>query len=604
MMTRRLSSCRSMAVALAVLGLVGARRTNAQQSKAPVATVVAIRGSAQAVGTGAVQRALKIKSPLYRSDTIKTGQRGRIQIMFTDRTMVSLGRSTTFEIRAYEYDPAKSAGTFVTHVEEGIFRVLGGGIAKLAPQDFKVETTTATIGIRGSSFMGTLAGGRLTVIFLGGVGIVIDNQAGTLEIRRPNFGTVVRTAFARPQRARRFTVAEIRGLIDHLMGIGETPDEKNVPGTDDKKPGSTDPAGNQQTGDDSASDDVLYELAAALVAALQEDSTQANQNTNTAATDQGGPQEPAGGPDQTVPTQQHHGHAVTIAELSAAPGRRGGSGSDVVLRNHDDPNSTTDNPSDYLQFSTKEGDPGSLDGTGTLELGDGTGGSTGTMEFSETNTTRGAGDYTFAAEFSPGTGTSVNNLSGAIKTGDKGIDSSGGRAARAETWWNWGIWDIDFDNGVDRYTTAQLSADIPAGYWCAGVRTAQDYINSQINNEAVGLYNGGARCIERPISGSMAEYTGNSSLLVDFGARAVTGQLDFTGTGGPSMGLSATIGQTTRDFQGTILDVTTTTRGRDAVLSSRVDGSFFGPTANGVGGTFDAQTSNASYIGVFGADTD
>lgn len=617
MMIRRLSSAHFAVLGLVLFGLQGAPWTDAQESEPPVATVVAARGGVQAIAGDGATRQLQIKSPIHQGDTLKTGKRGRVQILFTDGTTISLGRNTVLEVSLYEYKPEQSEGALVTHVDEGVFRVLGGAITKFAPENFKVKTPTVTIGVRGSSFMGSLSGTELTIVFLGGIGIVLDNQAGTFEIRRPNFGTVVRTSFSRPEALRRFTTAEIRGLLDHLMGVGQAPDGEGRGGAEDRQPKGGEPQGSlDQEGppggrglEEPASpgpegDSNEYEVIATLITWLEGASTLANQNTAVPAGEEGGTEEPPSEPGQSVPNQLHNGHAVGIADVSPLLARSRASDSQAIIHNNDDPNDATDNASDYFQFTTQEGAPGRLEGSGSLELSDRADRSTGPMAFSESNASRGVSDYAFAAQFNDGPGDLVNNLSGSIKTADEALGNTAQSTTQPESWWNWGVWNVDFDNGTDRYTTSELPTGAPAGYWIAGVRTARDYIRGLINNDATGVYNGGARCIEQPAEGAMAEYSGGSRFLVDFGGRAITGELNFSAAGGPSMGVSAQIGQGNRDFLGTILDVTPPGGDRAEPVNSRVGGSFFGPTANSIGGTFNAETTNTKYIGVFGADAD
>jgi len=168
--------------------IFGAIRGDAAES---VGMIVAIRGQAEAVSPDNVSRALKMKSPIFRGDTLKTGARGRLQMSFLDETVISLGRSTEMTIEEFEYAADKSDGKLVTRVEQGVFRVMGGAIAKIAPDNFRTVTPTATIGIRGSFYLGTLFDQILTAVFLGGTGITVSNMEGAIAITQVSFGTVV-----------------------------------------------------------------------------------------------------------------------------------------------------------------------------------------------------------------------------------------------------------------------------------------------------------------------------------------------------------------------------------------------------------------------------
>ena len=63
----------------------------------PIGLVVALRGVVTAVNTSGAQRRLAVQDKIYPADTIKTGSRGRVQMMFDDNTLVSLGTNTVMQ---------------------------------------------------------------------------------------------------------------------------------------------------------------------------------------------------------------------------------------------------------------------------------------------------------------------------------------------------------------------------------------------------------------------------------------------------------------------------------------------------------------------------
>ncbi len=178
----------------------------------PVALVVAIRGKAEAIDARGNTRGLVMKSPVYRSDTIKTGPQGRIQVLFTDNTIVSLGRASEMVVVEHVWNAENKSGAMKTRVKEGVFRIMGGAIAKEAPHSFITVTPAATIGIRGSMYAGRVDGGRLTVVFEGGRGIDVANEVGAVSITRPGFGTSIPAAGMPPQRPKRFSAQDLSDL--------------------------------------------------------------------------------------------------------------------------------------------------------------------------------------------------------------------------------------------------------------------------------------------------------------------------------------------------------------------------------------------------------
>jgi len=192
-----------------------------------VATVVAARGDVQVFDAKGKGRPLAIQTPIFEDDSIKTGEHSRVQIMFSDNTLINLGNATTMKIAEYRWQPGQKDGALKTQIKEGTFRVMGGALAKDAPQNFKTETPTATIGIRGSMYAGFVTPDFLSVVFQGGKGIEITNAFGTVEITKPGFGTKV--ALAKPPLPPiKFTAQEIGEMNKSLSGngAGEKDDKK------------------------------------------------------------------------------------------------------------------------------------------------------------------------------------------------------------------------------------------------------------------------------------------------------------------------------------------------------------------------------------------
>ncbi len=193
-----------------------------------VATVIALRGTVIAQGKGGAARNLSLKSQIFQEDVLKTDKNGRLQIMFTDNSIISLGRDSEMKIAEYRWQPEQKDGALITQALKGFFRVMGGALAKDAPQNFKTETLIATIGIRGSMYAFKSTTDSLSVVFQGGKGIEIFNDLGKVTITTPGFGTHV-VLNAPPARPTKFTEQEINNLNRGFNGNGVN-DSGSLPG--------------------------------------------------------------------------------------------------------------------------------------------------------------------------------------------------------------------------------------------------------------------------------------------------------------------------------------------------------------------------------------
>ncbi len=116
----------------------------------PVGTVVAIEGHATAKGDTGHDRKLDMSEPVFLNDNIKTGDKAKLQILFTDDTMFAMGENSEVTINEYLFNPGeKKKNGMGMKMGMGIFRVITGKITDLNPERFSLKSTRATIGIRG-----------------------------------------------------------------------------------------------------------------------------------------------------------------------------------------------------------------------------------------------------------------------------------------------------------------------------------------------------------------------------------------------------------------------------------------------------------------------
>jgi len=165
-----------------------------------IATVTAIKGSATIIRNGSNIDA-KLGSSLQEKDSIKTHENTKVQLIFADETIISLGKNSDFSIKKYLFEDGKESIAKFGMIK-GAMRAITGKIGKITPQRFSVSTKTATIGIRGTNFsiiIGTdgshqvfCSYGKITVTYNGKTNIVqqgylIDiSSTGEVEVKEFN----------------------------------------------------------------------------------------------------------------------------------------------------------------------------------------------------------------------------------------------------------------------------------------------------------------------------------------------------------------------------------------------------------------------------------
>ncbi len=117
---------------------------------ASIGKITVLKGKVTITRDGGDIRA-KSGSILEKRDFIQTSKNAKVQIVFTDKTIFTIGKNSTLDIADYLYDeaqPSKNKAKF--NVLKGAFTSITGRIGKLNKSKFKLKTKSASIGIRGT----------------------------------------------------------------------------------------------------------------------------------------------------------------------------------------------------------------------------------------------------------------------------------------------------------------------------------------------------------------------------------------------------------------------------------------------------------------------
>ena len=111
---------------------------------ANVAKVVAFKGEAKIV-RNKLDILVSMSSVLIKNDEIKTKNNTKVQILFKDETIITIGKNSHFKIDDYSYDKTNASSLARFNFIEGSFRTITGAIGKIAPEKFRIQTKTSNI---------------------------------------------------------------------------------------------------------------------------------------------------------------------------------------------------------------------------------------------------------------------------------------------------------------------------------------------------------------------------------------------------------------------------------------------------------------------------
>jgi hypothetical protein len=121
-----------------------------------VGMVVASRGEVLAMAKGG-SRELKQGDLVYVDDEIMTATRSFAVLQFVDGAKVTVRPDSAMIVEAYLYNGNENDMATLSLVSGGL-RVITGAMAKTNPENYKVRTPVALMGVRGTEFSVMLCG--------------------------------------------------------------------------------------------------------------------------------------------------------------------------------------------------------------------------------------------------------------------------------------------------------------------------------------------------------------------------------------------------------------------------------------------------------------
>lgn len=178
-----------------------------------------LRGTAEAVSPDNSVKRLAVGATLREGDRIRVARDSRVRMRFGDGTLMELGANGNMILDRYAFSPEPEKNEFATRVLLGTFRMVTGLIALRNPRTVSVRIPVATIGIRGTHFVGEVQETSAKVILLDpeekdqATAIEVSNGYGQVVIDKPGFGTEIPDQFSPPSPVRQMQLRQIQNIL-------------------------------------------------------------------------------------------------------------------------------------------------------------------------------------------------------------------------------------------------------------------------------------------------------------------------------------------------------------------------------------------------------
>ena len=147
---------------------------------AQIGQVVALKGEVNVERESKIQELL-LKDEIFKNDQISTLNNSRTQLLLNDETIITIGENSIFKVDEYLFNEEKDSSLKMNFFN-GTFKIISGKIGKLNPNNFKLQTKTASIGIRGTEILLQLEAKKEKIMCTQGTIIVTINETNNTTI--------------------------------------------------------------------------------------------------------------------------------------------------------------------------------------------------------------------------------------------------------------------------------------------------------------------------------------------------------------------------------------------------------------------------------------
>ncbi len=182
-------------------GIAGGLALSAPAAASKIGVAAAVKNQVQ----GSNSRALSVGSDVFTNERVRTGADSTAQLLFLDKTSLSIGPQAELTLDKFVYNPNRGSGEVVLNSVKGAFRFVSGA---QDPRHYTIKTPVATLGVRGTvvdylvqngkavfilvegSAQLRVPGGQVVALTKPGTAYIV-HAGGKIEGPLPNDGTIV-----------------------------------------------------------------------------------------------------------------------------------------------------------------------------------------------------------------------------------------------------------------------------------------------------------------------------------------------------------------------------------------------------------------------------
>jgi hypothetical protein len=178
-----------------------------------VGTATAVNPTAESTAPGSASGKLTVGAAVMHKERIHTSPSGSAQLLFLDKSTLSVAPNTNLVIDEFVYNPASGNGHMLAKLSQGTFQYVGGQLSHAGATT--ITTPFATIGIRGGTATIEHGPNGTKVVDQYGT-LTIHNGAGTTVVTRPGSVVTIANWSTPPGQPTRITATQVTHYINSV----------------------------------------------------------------------------------------------------------------------------------------------------------------------------------------------------------------------------------------------------------------------------------------------------------------------------------------------------------------------------------------------------
>lgn len=151
-----------------------------------VGAATRVHGQATAINDGA-PRDLAVQSPIMLEDQLATGTDSRLEITFTDGSLLTMGADGSLKVNSFVFQQPDQRNTLQL-LAVGAFKLVSGAVNKPEGKNISVVTPVGALAIRGTDIWAGPIDGAFGVFLIDGQ-VTVTTNGGAVTLTEPGSGT-------------------------------------------------------------------------------------------------------------------------------------------------------------------------------------------------------------------------------------------------------------------------------------------------------------------------------------------------------------------------------------------------------------------------------